>query len=338
MRVVAVTRNLSRSGSGIALLRLLRALRSRHPVELIPPEGGGELSPDFAAADIPLQERAVLRPGDLVLVNSIIGADVLLDLTPGIHSLLWVHEPLGGLDYIRDGVVSPEALKRAGRVVFPTRWQAERVYAPLLGDNWSVVPMGLPLPETVPEPPADGPVRVFFSGMLVPRKGIDLLLEAVRRVPGTELVVAGTDAVAPDFAAALRHTAAEPGLAGRVIFTGPLDEAGIWRELARSHLFAFPSRDDLVTLSVLEAMALARCVLVTDYGPVRESLIHGENVLMSPVNDVEAFAANLALAASDAALRRRLGEAARSVVAGGRHDFTRFVDAMDAELHRAAGR
>ncbi|MGW5683287.1 glycosyltransferase [Nonomuraea sp. NPDC003754] len=92
----------------------------------------------------------------------------------------------------------------------------------------TVVPCGVDLHHFTPggPPAARGAARRVLSiGRLVPRKGVDTLLRALREVPDAELVIAGGSADDPE-AVRLSELATAYGLAGRVRVIGsvPRDE------------------------------------------------------------------------------------------------------------------
>ncbi len=63
--------------------------------------------------------------------------------------------------------------------------------------------------------------------------------------------------------------------------------------------------------SLIEAMAYARPVIVTDCGGSPELVVDGVSGIVVPVHDPEAIAAAIRKLIADPALRRRFGEAAR---------------------------
>jgi glycosyltransferase involved in cell wall biosynthesis len=106
---------------------------------------------------------------------------------------------------------------------------------------------------------------VLFLGRLNAIKGPDLLLEAFARVssrrPDLHLVLAGPDG---GLGAALQGRATALGIATRVHLTGALDEDGKIEAYRSSELLAVPSRQEAMSLVVLEAGLAARPVLITD--------------------------------------------------------------------------
>ena len=124
---------------------------------------------------------------------------------------------------------------------------------------------------------------VVCVGRLCWQKGQDLLIAAwprvVAAVPGARLVLVGDG---PDDAA-LRGAATEG-----VLFAGPCFDPQPW--YACADVVALPSRWEGMPLTLLEAMACARCVVAADAGGVREA-ITGAAVV--PVGDVAALAGAL---------------------------------------------
>lgn len=94
-------------------------------------------------------------------------------------------------------------------------------------------------------------------GRLVPTKRFDLLIEAVARLDGPRLLLAGEGPARP----ALERRARELGASGRVIFAGGTEDvAGV---LAAMDVLAAPSTQETFGLGVLEALAAGLPVLYT---------------------------------------------------------------------------
>ncbi|MGH3863629.1 glycosyltransferase family 4 protein [Actinokineospora sp.] len=141
--------------------------------------------------------------------------------------------------------------------------------------------------------PTPGPVRkLLFAGLLVERKGVDLLLAALA-IPGTmppeaTLTVAGDG---PERARAER-LADCPGLRGRVRFLGFRSDVPV---LLRQHdAFVLPSRMEQQPLVIAEAMAAGKPVLATDTGGVADMLrVPGVPRFLAVPGDVDDLARQL---------------------------------------------
>jgi glycosyltransferase involved in cell wall biosynthesis len=87
--------------------------------------------------------------------------------------------------------------------------------------------------------------------------------------------------------------------------------AGLW---ARSHIAVLPSwYGEGVPKSLLEAAASARPLVAADGPGLREVVQNGATGILVPPRDAGALADALQRLAEDAALRRRLGQAARAL-------------------------
>ena len=109
--------------------------------------------------------------------------------------------------------------------------------------------------------PAD--FLVLFLGRLHPKKGLETLIEAFRRLPAerVSLLVAGTGE--PEYIERLQTAARDLILAGRVHFAGHLTGDDRRLALASADAFALASHSENFGLSVAEAMAAGLPVVVS---------------------------------------------------------------------------
>lgn len=155
-------------------------------------------------------------------------------------------------------------LPRLRRVVATSRPVAERLAQEFgLGAVDVVEPGAHDLPRNAA---GDGTCRILSVGVLTPRKGHDVLLRALARLPDLDwsLVIAGAAGRDPDYAAHLAALIPELGLAGRVRLLADPDGAALdalWRE---AHLFALASRWEGYAAGVAEALRRGIPVVVTE--------------------------------------------------------------------------
>lgn len=338
MRLAVLCHRLDRTGAPIILFRLVRRLVERHDVSLLLPRYPGPLLEEYRAIGVTPCVGIAPDEVDLFLCNTLMTGKRVKDIAGRAPVVYWVHEPAGGLDMIRDGRSDPAAFDLATRVVFPTLWQARTLFRPYLTrDNWDVVPYGIdtdttPLPAPFQRQP--GQVYLFHSGILQPRKGQDITVIALERLadPRIEVFMAGCQDTDPDFVARLKaYLAARPDLERRVHLLGSLSETQVNAYLQHCDAVVFPTRDDLITLAILEAMLFGKCVISSDYGPIPETIDHMSTGLLSAVNDPDGLAANIALAASDPGLRQRLGQQGRQRYEE-KHAFAAHLAGMERVL------
>jgi glycosyltransferase involved in cell wall biosynthesis len=173
----------------------------------------------------------------------------------------------------------------------------------------------VPADRTFPGLAKEQPPRVLYAGQLYPWKGVDVLVDAVARVPAARLVILGGIPGEPDFSR-VQARVEELGIADRVEMPGLVPQAEVARELARARVVAVPVRRTEMTLrhtsplKAFEAMAAGRPILASDLPSSREFLRHGENAWLVPPDDPAALAKGLARLLADDALSERIARAA----------------------------
>lgn len=138
---------------------------------------------------------------------------------------------------------------------------------------------------------AGGERVLLFVGNLVPVKGPDLLVEAMRRLVAScpqriRLILIGQGSLERQ----LRQSVQQAGLEGRVVFVGrrPHREIALWMNLADG--LCLCSRSEGMPNVVLESMASGLPVVATDVGACR-SLLEGEpECRVVPAEDAVALA------------------------------------------------
>jgi glycosyltransferase involved in cell wall biosynthesis len=121
--------------------------------------------------------------------------------------------------------------------------------------------------------PSDEPI-VLFLGRLIPRKGVDLLIDAFSMAcpERGRLVIAGPEGEI-GYVAKLREMAREKRIESRTIFTGPLYGDQKKAVLADSQIFALPSRYENFANGVAEAIACGMPAIVTEHCGVSEFVL-----------------------------------------------------------------
>jgi glycosyltransferase involved in cell wall biosynthesis len=146
-------------------------------------------------------------------------------------------------------------------------------------------------------------------GRLDEAKGHDILIDAIAAMhdPRVQVIVVGDGPRRQ----ALETQAVERGVAAAFHWFGwRIDVAAI---LASLDAFAQPSRFEGHSMALLEAMAAGRACVVSDLPELTGTL--GDAGLRATGGDPAAFAAQLGRLRDDAALRARLGSAARTASA-----------------------
>jgi glycosyltransferase involved in cell wall biosynthesis len=158
---------------------------------------------------------------------------------------------------------------------------------------------------------AGEPGYLLFVGRLRIRKGVEVLLEALRelrgRFPGARLRIAGDG----EHRAALERRVDELGLREAVSFLGSCDGPRVRTLLRGAVALAVPSIYEGMPLVVLEAMDAGVPVVASAVSGIPEVVVGGETGWLVPPEDPEALAGALAEILSDPAEAARRGEAGR---------------------------
>ncbi|MCL1899407.1 MAG: glycoside hydrolase family 99-like domain-containing protein [Promicromonosporaceae bacterium] len=167
--------------------------------------------------------------------------------------------------------------------------------------------------------PPSAPV-ILGLGFAIKIKGIDLFTQAAARVlaenPEAYAVWVGRPGL-PELMAEAQAPLAAAGVADRFVFTGFVDDPGLY--YAGADLFLMSSREDSFPSTVLEAMDSGVPVIGFDGATGSQELIAASGVLV-PNQDTAAMADAALHLLADSAERRRLGDLSRQAV--GSPEFT----------------
>lgn len=160
-------------------------------------------------------------------------------------------------------------------------------------------------------------INMCFVGVVCAHKGVDILVQAMRRVadavPAAKLyVVGGYDLPSNrQFKAQLDRRVASLGLSEHIVFTGWRDDATA--VLSLMDFLVLPSRSEGFGRCIVEAMALGKPAVGTRVGGIPDAIRDGETGLLVRPEDPESLADAMIRLAGDPELRGRLGTNARRV-------------------------
>jgi glycosyltransferase involved in cell wall biosynthesis len=150
-------------------------------------------------------------------------------------------------------------------------------------------PLTLPPDQLVKTP--GSPLKFLFVGRFAYNKGINILLEATHQLlpPQTlpltacpfTLTLAGKGPLFDQMQARYAHPA--------IHFHGFMEDAQLDQAYLENHVFVFPTLFEGMPTAILEAMARAMPIIVTDTGATLE-LVDETNGIIIPKNDPQALA------------------------------------------------
>jgi glycosyltransferase involved in cell wall biosynthesis len=149
----------------------------------------------------------------------------------------------------------------------------------------------------------DGRILVITIARLAYQKGLDLLVEVVRRVQqqrsDIRFVVVGDGPLQEE----LEQEAADAGVDATLRFVGESSEPYLY--LGAADLFLLTSRWEALPITIAEAFQAGVPVIATDTGGVTE-LVSDRVGRVTPVGDVDALVANVLELSGDATQRERM--------------------------------
>jgi len=178
-------------------------------------------------------------------------------------------------------------------------------------------------------PATDSPsIDLVFSGRLAGVKRIDVLLKMTALVrlaiPTIKVAIVGDGPLKEQ----LWQMSRDLGLDSCVEFAGHQQDVSPW--LLRSKLFVLPSRNEGLSLAMIEAMMCGLPAVVSDVGDLADLVEHGVNGFLVPVGEVEKFAAHAIDLLTDARKYSAFSEAARRSAL--RHSTTAITRQWDMIL------
>ncbi|MGB0632857.1 MAG: glycosyltransferase, partial [Alphaproteobacteria bacterium] len=192
----------------------------------------------------------------------------------------------------------------------------------------AVVPLGVDSNRfrirSHPERP--GKPSILFVGTVGIQKGMPQLLRAFAPLSGdAELRLVGP--VEPAFADLLTCLPTKG-----VTLPGAARKRHVAHAYAGADIFCLPSVQEGFGMVVLEAMASGLPVVVSDQVGAADLVSHGETGFVYPVQDDVALTEYLGMLAGDAALRRKMGFAARQAAESRENSWEAYVDRVVSAL------
>jgi colanic acid/amylovoran biosynthesis glycosyltransferase len=273
-----------------------------------------------------VRDRRALEAADIVLCHfGPNGLRASRSAKPGRRAQLWT---------IFHGYDLSSFILSEGRGVYRTLFARGDRFLPI-SELWrsSLIDLGCPpdrillartgvdcgaLPFT--ERTSGSQVRILSVGRLVEKKGVEVALRALARLPRDlgdwRYEIVGSGPLLEE----LQRLAADLQLGHRVEFVGALDSAGVRRRLEAADIFLLPSltakNGDMegIPVALMEAMASGACVVSTQHSGIPELVAHGVCGLLAREGDVDDLVAQLTQALAEPALRRSLARRARRQV------------------------
>ena len=231
---------------------------------------------------------------------------------------------------------SEQAALAASRGIIVTSPSTEQILLDdydVPGDTITVARPGTD-PGTLAPGSSDGVVRLISIGAVVPRKGFDVLMAALAKLPDLpwRLAIAGDLTREPAAAAQLHADIQQHGLADRVELLGVMPQDRVAALYAGADIFVLASRFEGYGMAFAEALAHGLPVVGTTAGAIPDTVPPEAGVLVEP-NDVNALVRALRMVIENPDERRWFAAGARAAgekLPTWQESAKRFASAIEA--------
>jgi glycosyltransferase involved in cell wall biosynthesis len=186
-----------------------------------------------------------------------------------------------------------------------------------------VVPNGVDPEKFKPKPAAievrqlsglEGKQAVLFVGRLIPRKGLNFLVEAAKTVvkenADTAFVIVGNGPLRSKLKSRLETL----GLSKNFLFIGDVKENVLVSVFNRADVFVLPSIQEGQGIVLLEAQSSAKPVVAFNVGGVQEAIANGKSGLLVEKGNSSELAEAIVKLLSNQSLRENMGAEGRKFV------------------------
>jgi len=275
---------------------------------------------DHHARDAMQAALSAMADDSLVIIDGLALGGLPEIVTPHaarLRLLTLVHHPLAderGLDATRAERferLERAALRAMRGVITTSRFTAQRVAN--MGVQSSRIKVVEPGVDAQALAPADHACpQLLCVATLTPRKGHDVLVEALARVADLDwrCRFIGSDSRDPQHAAHIRALVRQHGLDKRIELRGECSDEALRAAYLDTDLFMLPSHYEGYGMVISEALAAGLPVLTTTGGALADTLPPGAGLTVPP-GDTEALATSLRRLLNDPAERLRLRDGAR---------------------------
>ncbi|MEJ0008234.1 MAG: glycosyltransferase family 4 protein [Steroidobacteraceae bacterium] len=272
--------------------------------------------PSLAALDHAQHVFASLPDQSLVLVDGLAGGampEILQAHASRLRLLALVHHPLAaegglGVDLARNLAQSERRALQAMRHVVVTS-DATREALHAYGVDPQKISVVEPGTDTVPRvhPPRGETLHMLCVATLIPRKGHELLLEALAPLASSrwQLTCVGSLTRSPATVQRLHAQLSRLGLDRRVTLTGEIDSTALARLYSQADLFVLPTLLEGYGMAVAEALAHGVPVISTQVGAIAQ-LVGTDAGLLVPPGNTQMLRAALAQVLNEPSLLDRL--------------------------------
>ncbi|MGD1847241.1 MAG: glycosyltransferase [Salibacteraceae bacterium] len=261
--------------------------------------------PEVVLVPISQTTMGFLKDAPFIFLGKWYGSKVILQLR-GSNFKNWLQSSAGWVKWVvrrsLNGTAGVIVLGSKLRHLFEDFFPPEKIFVVPNGANYDI-----------PKKPASDTLKVLYLANLIPSKGIEDVLEAIKRLHEIGIVFefhALGSWQDPDFKAQCESFLAANPLP--ITVHPPVSGAAKFEQFASADVFVFTPREpEGHPWVIVEAMASGLPIVSTDQGAITESVEEGYNGYIVPSHEPQAIADRLSLLLQDAALRAEMGKNSR---------------------------
>ena len=321
-RLLIVSHEMTLSGAPIQLAHLVLWLKQHGWSPTIVTPEVGPLAEKLRGIDIIYEPQLLVDPAysalrrlipqfDCVVANTIATWEAVQACQFERVPVVWyIHETQVGVQLMQIIHMIEPSLAVADAIVTPTQTTA-RVYAPFRSKPIDVIAYGIP-PIAAGAKTSTGKVQLAVVATYEARKGQDLLLDAVERLPGDVRALCLFQLIGRPLEQAFSTALATRAAAlGNVQLLGSLGHEAALQTIRETDVVVCPSRDETMPIVLLEAMSMGKPTVSFDVGGIHEWIVDRVNGMLAPAQDTTALASAIERLVWEPELRRNIGAAAR---------------------------
>ena len=213
--------------------------------------------------------------------------------------------------YLR--VIGKSLLKMASKIICLTNNDAitiSRIASCI--DKITIIPNGVDTDLFKPDNRCNG--LIVWVGRFVPEKGLSYLLKAMPKVihdvPNSHLLLVGDGVCKSE----LKQITTQLNITDHIEFLGTVNREKVASILSKAMIFAFPSLQEGLPFSILEAMACGVPVVGSNIPGIASIVDHNVTGLLFPPKDVERLAKDIVVLLKNSELNQQMGIYSRSKV------------------------
>ena len=218
------------------------------------------------------------------------------------------------------------AIRKASAVIFTHKEEERLARTSCSGlPHGHIVSLGTEDPPDIPRaelaeqfltqyPQCRGKRLVTFLGRLHSKKGLDLLIPAMKSVietvPDAMLILVGPGE--PDYVSSLRQLCQQSGISESTLFVGSVAGIDKWAALAAASVFALPSYQENFAIALVEALRVGTPAMISNRINIWPDLVEKNAAMLCELDSTSIAAATIS-SLTNVQIALKMGEDGRRV-------------------------